>query len=235
MIRTLFLNKQALEKGAVRPALPDESVKKLGVLGAGMMGAGIATVAAQAGIDVVLLDRDQEAADRGKAHAAGYFDDGVKRKKTTPEKRDAALARITATPDYAALAGCDLVIEAVFEDPAVKAEATRERRGPPRPGGDLRHQHLDPADRRPRQGEPRPGELPRHPLLLAGREDGRSSRSSAAPRPPTAPSPRRSTSSARSGRPRSSSTTPASSTPTAASSPTSTRACAWSPRASSPR
>ena len=124
MIRTLFLSKQALEKGALRPDLPDESVKKLGVLGAGMMGAGIATVAAQAGIEVVLIDRDQEAADRGKAHAAAYFDDGVKRKKTTPEARDATLARITATPDYAALAGADLVIEAVFEDPAVKAEAT---------------------------------------------------------------------------------------------------------------
>jgi 3-hydroxyacyl-CoA dehydrogenase / enoyl-CoA hydratase / 3-hydroxybutyryl-CoA epimerase len=125
MIRTLFLNKQALEKGAVRPAVADASVGKLGILGAGMMGAGIATVAAQAGIEVVLLDRDQPAADRGKAHAAAFFDDGVKRKKTTPDKRDAALARISATPDYAALAGCDLVIEAVFEDPAVKAEATR--------------------------------------------------------------------------------------------------------------
>jgi len=124
MIRTLFLSKQALEKGAVRPALPDESVGKLGVLGAGMMGAGIATVAAQAGIEVVLIDRDQEAADHGKAHAAAYLDDGVKRKKTTPEARDASLARITATPDYAALAGTDLVVEAVFEDPAVKAEAT---------------------------------------------------------------------------------------------------------------
>jgi len=100
-------------------------VRKLGVLGAGMMGAGIATVAAQAGIDVVLLDRDQAAADRGRAHAEAWFDDGVKRKRTTPEKRDAALARITATPDYAALAGCDLVVEAVFEDPALKAEATR--------------------------------------------------------------------------------------------------------------
>jgi 3-hydroxyacyl-CoA dehydrogenase / enoyl-CoA hydratase / 3-hydroxybutyryl-CoA epimerase len=124
MIRTLFLNKQALEKGAVRPALPDASVRKLGVLGAGMMGAGIATVAANAGIEVVLIDRDQEAADRGKAHVAAYLDDGVKRKRTTPEQRDTVLARVAATPDYAALAGCDLVIEAVFEDPAVKAEAT---------------------------------------------------------------------------------------------------------------
>ncbi|MBB5220198.1 3-hydroxyacyl-CoA dehydrogenase/enoyl-CoA hydratase/3-hydroxybutyryl-CoA epimerase [Amaricoccus macauensis] len=124
MIRSLFLSKQALEKGALRPDVPEGPVSKLGVLGAGMMGAGIATVAAQAGIDVVLIDRDQDAADRGRAHAAAYFDDGVKRRKTTPEKRDAALARITATPDFAALAGCDLVVEAVFEDPAVKADAT---------------------------------------------------------------------------------------------------------------
>ena len=88
------------------------------MLGAGMMGAGIAYVAAQAGIEVVLIDRDQEAADKGKAHAAGILDEGVKRKTTTPEKRDEVLGRITATPDYAALAGCDLVVEAVFEDPA---------------------------------------------------------------------------------------------------------------------
>ena len=134
MIRTLFLNKQALEKGASRPPVPDQTVSKLGILGAGMMGAGIATVAAQAGIEVVLLDRDQEAADRGKAHAAGYFDDGVKKRKTTPEKRDAALARITATPDQAALSGCDLVVEAVFEDPAVKAEATRKAEAHLAPG-----------------------------------------------------------------------------------------------------
>ena len=125
MIRSLFLNKQALEKGAVRPAEPDQRVKKLGVLGAGMMGAGIGYVAAQAGIEVVLIDRDQAAADKGRTHAEGLLDAGVKRKRTTPEQAAEVLARITATPDYAALAGCDLVIEAVFEDPAVKAEATR--------------------------------------------------------------------------------------------------------------
>ncbi len=124
MIRSLFLNKQALEKGASRPAVPDQSVKKLGILGAGMMGAGIATVAAQAGIEVVLIDRDQDAADKGRAHVEAYLDEGVKRKRTTPEKKAEVLSRITATPDYSALAGCDLLVEAVFEDPAVKAEAT---------------------------------------------------------------------------------------------------------------
>ncbi len=99
-------------------------MKKLGVLGAGMMGAGIGYVAALAGIEVVLIDRDQEAADKGRAHAEAILDTGIKRKKVTPEKKAEILARITATPDYAALAGCDLVVEAVFEDPAVKAEAT---------------------------------------------------------------------------------------------------------------
>ena len=124
MIRTLFVNKEALEKGARRPAVPDQNVRRLGVLGAGMMGAGIATVAAQAGIEVVLIDRDQDAAERGRAHAEQHFAKGVKRGRTTPEQKDAALARITATPDHAALAGVDLIVEAVFEDPQVKAEVT---------------------------------------------------------------------------------------------------------------
>ena len=75
MIRSLFINKGALEKGAARPAgVPDQAVKKLGVMGAGMMGAGIAYVAANAGINVVLIDQKQDAADRGKAHAAGILD-----------------------------------------------------------------------------------------------------------------------------------------------------------------
>ncbi|WP_415921640.1 3-hydroxyacyl-CoA dehydrogenase NAD-binding domain-containing protein [Tateyamaria sp. SN6-1] len=127
MIRSLFLNKEALEKGAVRPAdVPDQRVKKLGVLGAGLMGAGIALVSAQAGIEVVLIDRDQEAADRGKAYAVKYTEGGIKRGKTTQDKADALLARITPTPDLDALKGCDLIIEAVFEDPKVKAEITQK-------------------------------------------------------------------------------------------------------------
>ena len=124
MIRSLFINKEALEKGAVRPKMSDQTVKKLGVIGAGMMGAGIAYVSANAGIDVVLIDAAQEAADRGKAFAADTLDKGVQRRKVTPEQKEAVLARITATTDYAALKGCDLIVEAVFEDMKIKADVT---------------------------------------------------------------------------------------------------------------
>ena len=124
MIRSLFINKEALEKGANRPDVADQSVKKLGVLGAGMMGAGIAHVAALAGIAVVLIDASQEAADRGRAHSEAILDKGMTRGKVTAEKKAEVLGRITATTDYAALAGCDLLVEAVFEDMQVKAEVT---------------------------------------------------------------------------------------------------------------
>ena len=125
MIRSLFVNKQALEKGANRPDAPDQRVKKVGVLGAGMMGAGICLVSALAGMEVVLIDQKQEAADRGKSYTADYMDKGIKRKKATEEKKEQVLSLITATTDYAALAGCDLIIEAVFEDPQIKAEVTQ--------------------------------------------------------------------------------------------------------------
>ena len=127
MIRSLFLNKEALDKGAVRPAgIPDQSVKKIGVLGAGMMGAGIALVSAQAGMEVVLIDRDQAAADKGKAYTEAYLDKGMKRGKVTEDKKAAMLGLITATPDLDQLKGCDLIIEAVFEDPGVKADMTKK-------------------------------------------------------------------------------------------------------------
>ncbi|MGC1488871.1 MAG: 3-hydroxyacyl-CoA dehydrogenase NAD-binding domain-containing protein [Albidovulum sp.] len=124
MIRSLFINKEALEKGANRPKSPDQTVKKLGVLGAGMMGAGIAYVAALAGIEVVLIDAAQDAADRGRAHAEGILDKGMKRGKVTADKKAEVMGRITATTDYAALKGADLVVEAVFEDMGVKADVT---------------------------------------------------------------------------------------------------------------
>ncbi len=124
MIRSLFINKEALEKGANRPSVADQTVKKVGIIGAGMMGAGIAYVSANAGIEVVLIDAAQEAADRGKAYSEGLLDKGIQRKKVTAEKKAEVLGRIHATTDYAALAGCDLIVEAVFEDPKVKAEVT---------------------------------------------------------------------------------------------------------------
>jgi len=126
MIRSLFINKEALEKGANRPAVDDQKVTKVGVLGAGMMGAGITLVSALAGIEVVLIDQQQDAADRGKAYTEAYMDKGISRKKATPEKKEQVLGLINATTDYAALSGCDLIIEAVFEDPGIKAEVTKK-------------------------------------------------------------------------------------------------------------
>ncbi|MEN3386618.1 MAG: 3-hydroxyacyl-CoA dehydrogenase / enoyl-CoA hydratase / 3-hydroxybutyryl-CoA epimerase [Hyphomicrobiales bacterium] len=125
MIRSLFVSMQELNKGARRPAgAAPSTLKKIGVLGAGLMGAGIAYVSAQAGLDVVLIDRDQEAADKGKAHAQKLLAEAVKRNRTTQAAADAVLAHITPTPDYNALKGVDMIIEAVFEDRKVKAEAT---------------------------------------------------------------------------------------------------------------
>jgi 3-hydroxyacyl-CoA dehydrogenase/enoyl-CoA hydratase/3-hydroxybutyryl-CoA epimerase len=123
MIRSLFVSMQELNKGARRPAeVPAKPVKKIGVLGAGFMGAGVAYVSAQAGIDVVLIDRDQETADKGKAHSQKLITDQINRGRATAADRDALLAHITATPDYAALKDCDLIIEAVFEDRTTKEE-----------------------------------------------------------------------------------------------------------------
>lgn len=127
MVRSLFVSLQELNKGARRPAgQPESKFSKIGVLGAGFMGAGIAYVTAQAGIPVVLLDRDQESADKGKATIAGLLDGEMKKGRMTQAGKDEFLARVTATPDYAALEGCDMVVEAVFEDSAVKKGVTEK-------------------------------------------------------------------------------------------------------------
>ncbi len=125
MIRSLFVSMQELNKGARRPAgVPQAQIKKVGILGAGFMGAGIASVSAQAGIDVVLIDRDQESADKGKAHRPegpdrsgqqGPRHRGAARRGAGADHRDRRLRRAQ---------GLDLVVEAVFEDRKVKAEAT---------------------------------------------------------------------------------------------------------------
>lgn len=127
MIRSLFVSLQELNKGARRPAgVPETKFKKIGILGAGFMGAGIAFVTAKAGIPVVLLDRDMASAEKGKAHSDSLISDQVKKGRAKPEEKDKLLSLITPTADYADLAGCDLVVEAVFEDSAVKKAATEQ-------------------------------------------------------------------------------------------------------------
>jgi 3-hydroxyacyl-CoA dehydrogenase / enoyl-CoA hydratase / 3-hydroxybutyryl-CoA epimerase len=125
MIRSLFVSMGELNKGARRPAqIPASNLRKIGIIGAGFMGAGIAYVSASAGIDVALIDRTQEAADLGKAHSHKLISNQIAKGRAKSADRDALLARITPSDDYAALKGCDLVVEAVFEDRAIKAEAT---------------------------------------------------------------------------------------------------------------
>lgn len=127
MIQAFFFDLQAVNGPRGRGAdVETFNAKKVVVLGAGMMGAAIAYVCAKAGIEVVLKDVSQEAADRGKSYSARLVEKGVSRGKTTQEGGDALLARITPTTDPAAAAGADLVIEAVFEDPAVKARVFAE-------------------------------------------------------------------------------------------------------------
>lgn len=124
MIRSLFLDKQALEKGARRPqAEPDRRVRQLAVLGGGMMGAGIAHVGLMAGMTVAMIERDDEAAARGRASVARLLDGAVKVGALDTDGREAALGRLTTGADMAAVAGADLLVEAVFEDPRVKADA----------------------------------------------------------------------------------------------------------------
>jgi len=125
MIRSLFVSLQELNKGARRPAgIPETKFSKIGVLGAGFMGAGIAYVTAKAGIPVVLLDRDMEAAEKGKTHSDNLISEAVKKGRAKPEEKEKLLSLITPTADYAALEGCDLIIEAVFEDSEVKKGVT---------------------------------------------------------------------------------------------------------------
>ncbi len=123
MIRTLFVSMQELNKGARRPpSVPPSTLKKVGIVGAGFMGAGIARVTAAVGIEAVLIDRDQETADKGKEGVAKALSDRVMKGRMKGADRDALLAKITPTSDYNALKDCDLVIEAVFEDRKVKAD-----------------------------------------------------------------------------------------------------------------
>ncbi len=127
MIQTMFLGMNEANKGASRPKdIPKTDVKKLGVLGAGLMGAGIAYVSAQAGIAVILKDVSVEAAEKGKDYARGLLQKGVERGKVDPSKVDGILSLIKPTADAQDLQGCDLIIEAVFENRELKAQVTKE-------------------------------------------------------------------------------------------------------------
>ena len=123
MIRTLFVSMQELNKGARRPAnVPERQLKKIGIIGAGFMGGAIAYVSALAGLNVVLIDRDPETAEKGKAHSQKLVTDQINRGRATTADRDALLARINPTADFVELKDCELVIEAVFEDRKIKEE-----------------------------------------------------------------------------------------------------------------
>jgi 3-hydroxyacyl-CoA dehydrogenase/enoyl-CoA hydratase/3-hydroxybutyryl-CoA epimerase len=123
MIQAFWFDLNSINAGGSRPAgYEPRPTQKVAVLGAGMMGAGIAYVSARAGIDVVLKDISLEAAEKGKAYSQKLLDKAVGRGKMTEAKRDEILARITPSADYADLAGCDLIVEAVFENVALKHE-----------------------------------------------------------------------------------------------------------------
>ncbi len=125
LIRTMFINKGLADKLVSRPkGVAKSKVQKLGVLGAGMMGAGVAHVSAKAGIQVVLLDSTLEQAQKGLDGIKALQAKDLAKGKTTQDKIDAILGRIKATADYAELEGCDLIVEAVFEKREIKADVT---------------------------------------------------------------------------------------------------------------
>lgn len=127
MVRTLFVSKQAADKLQARPkGEPERKTKKLGMLGAGMMGSGIAYVSAAAGIEVILVDQSKENAEKGKAYSEKLVEKGIGKNKLTKEDGKKLLSRIKPTDDYGDLRGCDLIIEAVFEDADVKEEAIKK-------------------------------------------------------------------------------------------------------------
>jgi 3-hydroxyacyl-CoA dehydrogenase/enoyl-CoA hydratase/3-hydroxybutyryl-CoA epimerase len=135
MIQAFFFDLQAINSGSLRPdGVEQFRTTRLGVLGAGMMGAGIAYQAARSGIDVVLKDVSTENAEKGRQHSADLLDNQIARGKMTEERKAEILGRIHPTADPADLAGCDTVIEAVFEDPGLKAKVYGEIQDVVNPG-----------------------------------------------------------------------------------------------------
>ena len=182
MIGTLWFQLNAINKGKSRPeGIAPSKVSKVGILGAGMMGAGIAYASAKAGIQVVLLDNSLETAENGKDYSSKLLDKAIKRKQQTAEGKQALLDRIRPTVDFGDLASCDLIIEAVFEDLNTRFFHGLMARGqgnsdPQNRSADQRRRsvclkHLYPADHRPGAGQRAAGKFHRPAFLLAGGQD----------------------------------------------------------------
>ena len=134
MIRTLFINKQAAEKGSARPKdVPPQEINTVGVLGAGLMGSGITHVSVKGGMNVIVLDRDQEAADKAIAYSKKILDKKIAKGRMTKEAAEEFLSKIKPTTDYNDLKDVDLIIEAVFEDPEIKADVIKKTEAVIRP------------------------------------------------------------------------------------------------------
>ncbi len=173
------------------------------MIGAGLMGAGIAYVQAKAGIETILLDVSQEAAEKGKAYSQRIVEKDISRGKTTKEKGDALLALITPSTDYSLFNGADIVVEAVFENPEIKAEVTKKVEAHLGANAVMGTNTSTLPITGLAKASVRPGQLHRHPLLLAGRAHGSGGDHHAARKPRRRRSPRRWITSSRSGRRRS--------------------------------
>ena len=172
MIQAFWFDLNSINAGGSRPdGYEPRPAQKVAVLGAGMMGAGIAYVSARNGIEVVLKDVSLEAAEKGKAYSQKLLDKAVSRGKMDQAKADEVLARITPTDDYADLAGCDLVVEAVFEKVSLKHEVFGETEPIVQRRRAARLEHVHPADHRAGRGRAAQGRLHRAALLLPRRQD----------------------------------------------------------------
>ena len=170
MIRSLFVSMQELNKGARRPPeIPAKPIKKIGVLGAGFMGAGVAYVSAQAGIDVVLIDRDQETADKGKAHSQKLITDQINRGRATSADRDALLATHHRDAGLRSAEGLRPDHRGGVRGPQSQRRSDCQSAGGDRRANDLRLQHLDASDHIAGKDFQGSAAVYRHPLLLAGR------------------------------------------------------------------
>ena len=172
MVRTLFLNMQEARKGAARPAdVPKTEIKKIGVLGAGLMGAGIAFVSAKAGIDVVLIDISQENAEKGKAYSEKRLDKAISRGRIDRREEGANPRTHHSDDGLRAARGRRPRRRGRVRRPRREGRGHRQGGGGPARERRVRLEHLDAADHGPRRGVLATGELHRPALLLPGRED----------------------------------------------------------------